>query len=73
MLTRLRNSSSQKFFTVVKAGFSSRRKKLRSSISAGMHISKLDAEQAMERSGIDPNLRAQKLSLENWYELAKNL
>ena len=57
------------FFRLVKAGFSERRKKLRSSLANGLHISKPEVEAALARSGIDPNLRAQALSLENWYAI----
>jgi 16S rRNA (adenine1518-N6/adenine1519-N6)-dimethyltransferase len=58
-----------RFFRLVKAGFSERRKMLRSSLSGGMHISKPDAESLLKKAGIDPNLRAQALSLEDWHKL----
>lgn len=57
------------FFRIVKAGFSGRRKKLRSSLSAGLNIDKLVAEKLLSDAGIDANLRAQSLSLEDWYRL----
>lgn len=63
------NVDAKKFFRLVKAGFSERRKKLRSSISGGLHISKPEAEALLQKAGIDPNLRAQALSLEEWYRL----
>ena len=53
------------FFRLVKAGFSERRKKLRSSLSGGLAISKEDSEKLLERAGIDPGLRAQALSLDD--------
>lgn len=59
----------KKFFRLVKAGFSERRKKLRSSLSGGLHISKPEAEELLNAAGIDPNLRAQALSLEQWHAL----
>ncbi len=59
----------KQFFRLVKAGFSERRKKLRSSLSGGLHISKLQAEELLIQANIDPNLRAQALSLEQWYKL----
>ncbi len=62
----------KRFFRMVKAGFSARRKKLRSSIAGGLGIGKTAAETLLRRSGIDPNLRAQDLSLENWRNLTKN-
>jgi 16S rRNA (adenine1518-N6/adenine1519-N6)-dimethyltransferase len=61
----------KQFFRVVKAGFSARRKKLRSSLAGGLNISKPDAEKLLERASIDPNLRAQDLSLGDWHNLVK--
>lgn len=61
----------KQFFRLVKAGFGERRKKLRSSLSGGLHITKPEAEQLLVKAGIDPNLRAQALSLEDWHSLYK--
>ena len=54
------------FFRLVKAGFSSRRKKLRSSLAAGLAISKPDAEAMLLRANISPDARAQELAIEQW-------
>lgn len=62
-----------KFFRLVKAGFLERRKKLRSSLSSGLGISKTDAEALLTKAGIDPNLRAQALSLSDWHKVYKSL
>lgn len=59
-------------FRVVKAGFAAKRKKLRSSISAGLAITKLEAEELLRHAGIDPDLRAEELSLDDWHRLAKD-
>jgi len=64
---------SKKFFRFVKAGFSERRKKLRSSLSGGLRISKQEAESLLQKAGVDPNLRAQALSLGDWYNLYKSM
>jgi 16S rRNA (adenine1518-N6/adenine1519-N6)-dimethyltransferase len=61
----------KRFFQLVKAGFSERRKMLRSSLSGGLHITKVDAEVLLRQAAIDPSLRAQALSLEDWYRLYK--
>jgi len=61
------------FFRLVKAGFSERRKKLRSSLSNGLHISKKEVEAILNKASIDPDLRAQALSLEDWYRLYRQL
>ncbi|HWT55850.1 MAG TPA: 16S rRNA (adenine(1518)-N(6)/adenine(1519)-N(6))-dimethyltransferase RsmA [Candidatus Microsaccharimonas sp.] len=58
-----------KFFRLVKAGFHERRKKLRSSLSGGLHMSKPDVEALLAKANIDANLRAQALSLEDWHRL----
>ena len=57
------------FFRLVKAGFSAKRKKLRSSLSAGLAISKLEAEQLLETAGINPEQRAEDLSIDDWRRL----
>lgn len=59
----------KKFFRVVKAGFSQRRKKLRSSLAAGLHVSKDQATQLLEQAGVDPNARPQELSLQQWHDI----
>lgn len=59
------------FFRVVKAGFANKRKKLRSSISAGLAISKSDAEKLLRQAGIDPDLRAEDLSIDDWIRLMR--
>lgn len=57
-------------FRVVKAGFVAKRKKLRSSIAAGLGISKPAAIELLTHASIDPDLRAEDLSLEEWRRLA---
>ena len=60
------------FFRVVKAGFAERRKKLRSSISAGLAISKPAAEELLHHANIDPEKRAQDLTIDEWVRLARD-
>lgn len=59
------------FFRVVKAGFSSKRKKLRSSVSAGLGISKQEAETILGEAGINPDDRAEALAINQWIDLTK--
>lgn len=59
----------KKFFRIVKAGFAQRRKKLRSSLSAGLGISKPEAEAILDKADISPDCRPQELSLEQWHQL----
>ena len=57
------------FFRVVKAGFSAKRKKLRSSLSGGLGISKQEAEELLERASISPDARAEDLAISDWLRL----
>jgi len=59
------------FYRVVKAGFSERRKKLRSSLSGGLQLSKPDVEALLARVGLSGDDRAQDLSVEQWVNLAR--
>lgn len=59
-------------FRVVKAGFANRRKKLRSSIAAGLSMTKPQAEELLRHANIDPELRAEDLSIAQWLRLAKD-
>lgn len=54
------------FFRLAKAGFAGKRKKLRSSLAAGLAISKSQAEDLLARADIDPSQRAEDLSFEQW-------
>jgi len=57
------------FFALAKAGFSQKRKKLRNSLAAGMKKSPAEIEETLRAAGIDPQRRAETLSLEEWREL----
>jgi 16S rRNA (adenine1518-N6/adenine1519-N6)-dimethyltransferase len=57
------------FFSLVKAGFSQKRKTLRNSLSAGLHISTAEAAARLTRAEIDPQRRAESLSISEWSEL----
>jgi 16S rRNA (adenine1518-N6/adenine1519-N6)-dimethyltransferase len=57
------------FFRVVKAGFSAKRKKLRSSLSGGLGISKDEVGELLQKANIDGELRAENLSIQDWIRL----
>jgi 16S rRNA (adenine1518-N6/adenine1519-N6)-dimethyltransferase len=57
------------YFKVVKAGFSSKRKKLRSSLAGGLKLPKDEIEAILQKAAIDPNVRAETLSLSDWVRL----
>lgn len=58
------------FTRVVKAGFSEKRKKLRTSLSGGLGISKFDAEVLLQKANINLDARAQELELIQWHKLS---
>lgn len=60
----------KEFFRLVRAGFAAPRKKLRSSLAAGLGISKDEALARLERAQIDPNNRAGALGIDDWCRLA---
>jgi len=59
------------FFRIVKAGFSAKRKKLRSSLSGGLGIDKSSVEELLKNAGISPDARAEDLAIEDWKRLLK--
>ena len=63
----------KKLFKIIKIGFSSKRKTLLNNLSAGLHLSKEDAFQILLKAKINPNARAQELSLEEWGKIVKFL
>jgi 16S rRNA (adenine1518-N6/adenine1519-N6)-dimethyltransferase len=70
-LSFLTELSEKDFFRVVKAGFSSKRKKLRSSLSGSFGISKLEAEDILNQANISPDYRAEALTLDDWVCLTR--
>lgn len=59
------------FFRVVKAGFSSKRKKLRSSLSGGLKLPKDEIEIILAKADISPDVRAEALDLDAWVRLTR--
>lgn len=64
------NQDEKQFFRIVKAGFSAKRKKLRSSLSGGLGISKPEVESWLLGAEVSPDSRAQDLSIDDWKQLA---
>ena len=60
------------FFRFVKAGFSAKRKKLRSSLSGGLGISKQEVEEMLRSANLSPDARAEDLSIDDWLRLASH-
>jgi 16S rRNA (adenine1518-N6/adenine1519-N6)-dimethyltransferase len=61
--------SRERFFDLVRAGFSAPRKQLRNSLKNGLGITPQDAAAMLTGAGIDPTRRAQTLDLNEWAAL----
>jgi 16S rRNA (adenine1518-N6/adenine1519-N6)-dimethyltransferase len=59
------------FFRVVRAGFGQKRKQLRNALGAGLLLDKARAEALLVQAGIDPQRRAETLTLDEWASLAR--
>ena len=57
------------FFKLTKAGFGQKRKMLRNSLAAGLHIKPAEAETMLKQAEIDPMRRAETLSIDEWGRL----
>jgi 16S rRNA (adenine1518-N6/adenine1519-N6)-dimethyltransferase len=54
------------FFRLVKAGFGEKRKMLSNSMSGGLGIEKELADKLLKGAGVEPTLRAERLTLDDW-------
>ena len=61
------------FFKLIKAGFSQKRKTLRNSLASGMSLPPASAAGLLGQAGIDPQRRAETLSIDEWQRLADKL
>ncbi len=59
------------FFRLAKAGFSQKRKTLRNALAGGMRWSTAQAQSYLEAAGIDPQRRAETVTLEEWQRLVE--
>ncbi len=60
-----------RFFRVVRAGFSQKRKTLRNSLALGLNQPPALVERWLRAAGIEPQRRAETLALEEWGRLAQ--
>jgi len=60
-----------RFFELARAGFSQKRKTLRNSLSGGLHLAPPVIDRMLTGAGIDPQRRAETLSLEEWGALVR--
>jgi 16S rRNA (adenine1518-N6/adenine1519-N6)-dimethyltransferase len=59
------------FFKLIKAGFGQKRKTLRNALSAGLRLPAEKVAQILEAVGINPQRRAETLSIEEWGRLVE--
>jgi 16S rRNA (adenine1518-N6/adenine1519-N6)-dimethyltransferase len=65
--------SAKAFFSVVRAGFSQKRKQLKNSLSGGLGVKSSIAGEMLNAAGLDPTRRAETLTLEEWAALTRNV
>jgi 16S rRNA (adenine1518-N6/adenine1519-N6)-dimethyltransferase len=63
----------ERFFRVVRAGFSAPRKQLRNTLAQGLKAPPADVATALEAAAIDPTLRPQQLAIEDWLRLSRSV
>ncbi len=63
----------KKFFRVVKAAFAQRRKTVLNSVSSSLSLSKEVVTAALESAGLEKNIRAEQMSLEDFAALSERL
>ena len=72
-LNILKVDDEKKFFKVVKAAFSQRRKTLSNSLASGLSLPKAEVNAILENSSVPLNARAEQLKLEDFANIANNL
>lgn len=70
---RLDDSEVDGFFQVVRAGFGQKRKQLRNSLAQGLRLPASAINRGMSNAALDPERRAQTLSVEEWIALYRAL
>lgn len=65
--------STKIFFRVVKAGFSMKRKQLKNALSGGLGIKPARTSELLRAAGIDPQRRAETLTLPEWAGLTRTI
>jgi 16S rRNA (adenine1518-N6/adenine1519-N6)-dimethyltransferase len=67
------SSEGERFFRVVRAGFSAPRKQLRNTLAQGLGLDTAAVRSSIEEVGLDPSLRPQQLRIEDWLALSRQL
>jgi 16S rRNA (adenine1518-N6/adenine1519-N6)-dimethyltransferase len=61
----------KQLFRIVKAGFAAKRKKIATSLSANLAISKEEVNELLKKASISPDIRAQEITIKQWLKLAQ--
>ena len=64
---------SKRFFKIVQAGFSGKRKQLVNNLAKNFGIMREDLFKIFEQIGLKSDVRAENLSLNQWIELSKSM
>ncbi|HEX8974527.1 MAG TPA: 16S rRNA (adenine(1518)-N(6)/adenine(1519)-N(6))-dimethyltransferase RsmA [Patescibacteria group bacterium] len=64
-----KKEETKKFFKIVRAGFSAKRKTLANNLSSSLQLDKKEVEEKLESLGFSKNVRAQELGVEDWKRL----
>lgn len=67
----LPDNEEQALFKIIRAGFSQRRKQLTNPLSAEFNIPKTQIAESLQTANIKPSARAEELSLEDYFSLAR--
>jgi 16S rRNA (adenine1518-N6/adenine1519-N6)-dimethyltransferase len=68
-LTPIPRGDHARFFTLVRAGFAQRRKRIDNSIASALHVAKTEIGHALVCAGINPSQRAETLDINDWVAL----
>jgi 16S rRNA (adenine1518-N6/adenine1519-N6)-dimethyltransferase len=69
---RIKLDNYDDFLEIVRGGFSSPRKQIHNSLAQGLRMEPGDVKSLLERAAINPQYRAEKLSLDDWERLYKS-
>ncbi len=64
-------TSEKNFFRIVRAGFCAVRKQLANSLAQGLDIPRAEVLSLVQKAGVNPQIRPEKLKLEEWARLEK--
>ena len=72
-IKRPKNTKTEKFFQIVKAGFSSPRKQLANNLSKKLNLDQEKIKKALTECHLDIRVRAENLRVEDWLKLSSKI